>query len=48
MAATYYTKDHEWVRMEGDEHGFRVVVVRPDDKDWAQRVLDAVNLQHAA
>ena len=30
------------VKMEGDTHGFRVVLVRPDDKLWTQQVLDAV------
>jgi hypothetical protein len=30
------------VQIEGHHHGFRVVVVRPDDEQWAQRVLDAV------
>jgi len=29
--------------MEGDEHGFRVVVVSPDDEHWTQKVLDAVS-----
>ena len=37
-----HVDDSEGVRMEGDEHGFRVVVVRPDDENWIQRVLDAV------
>jgi hypothetical protein len=43
-----HVDDSEGVRMEGDEHGFRVVVVRPDDEDWTQRVLDAVSQTHAA
>jgi hypothetical protein len=34
--------DSEGVRMEGDMHGFRVVVVRQDDEHWTERVLDAV------
>jgi hypothetical protein len=38
-----HVDDSEGVRMEGETHGFRVVVVRPDDEDWAQRVLDAVS-----
>lgn len=29
--------------MEGERHGLQVVVVRPDDADWARRVLDAVS-----
>jgi hypothetical protein len=37
-----HVDDSEGVRMEGDEHGFRVVVVNPDDENWTQRVLDAV------
>lgn len=36
-----HVDDSEGVQMEGHDHGFRVVVVRPDDKNWAQRVLDA-------
>jgi len=39
--------DSEGVRMEGDEHGFRVVVVSPNDEDWVQRVLDAVRQANA-
>lgn len=34
--------DSEGVRMEGDAHGFRVFVVRPDDPNWGQRILEAV------
>ncbi|SDU96793.1 hypothetical protein SAMN05216202_2401 [Pseudomonas mucidolens] len=37
-----HVDDSEGVRSEGYDHGFRVVVVRPDDELWAQRVLDAV------
>jgi hypothetical protein len=37
-----HVDDSEGVRMEGDLHGFRVVVVRPDDEDWTQKVLEAV------
>jgi hypothetical protein len=37
-----HVDDSEGVRMEGDAHGFRVIVVRPDDLLWAQRVLEAV------
>lgn len=37
-----HVDDSEGVRMEGDTHGFRVVVVRPDDPHWAQHVLEAV------
>lgn len=38
-----HVDDSEGVLMEGREHGFKVVVVRPDDKDWGQRVLEAVS-----
>jgi hypothetical protein len=37
-----HVDDSEGVRIEGSAHGFRVVVVRPDDANWAQNVLDAV------
>lgn len=37
-----HVDDSEGVRMEGDEHGFRVVVVCPDDKYWTRKVLGAV------
>lgn len=36
-----HVDDSEGVKIEGHHHGFRVVVVRPDDENWAQRVLDA-------
>ena len=42
-----HVDDSEGVRMEGDEHGFRVVVVGLDDKNWTQKVLDAVVRQLA-
>ena len=41
-----HVDDSEGVRMEGDEHGFRVVIVRPDDEHWTQKVLDAVAQTH--
>ena len=34
--------DSEGVREEGRLHDFRVLCVRPDDPDWAARVLAAV------
>ena len=37
-----HVDDSEGVQSEGHEHGFRVVVVRPDDQSWTHRVLDAV------
>ncbi len=36
-----HVDDSEGVRLEGEEHGFHVVVVRPDDERWTKRVLDA-------
>ena len=38
-----HVDDSEGVRMEGDEHGFRVVVVSPKDENWTQKVLNAVD-----
>ena len=38
-----HVDDLEGVRMEGERHGFHVLVVRPDDLDWAKKVLDAVH-----
>jgi hypothetical protein len=35
--------DSEGVRMEGEQHGFRVVVVNPDDEHWTRTVLEAVS-----
>ncbi|MBS1227667.1 MAG: hypothetical protein H6R17_944 [Proteobacteria bacterium] len=43
-----HVDDSEGVRMEGDSHGFRVVVVSPDDRFWTRRVLDAVAHAQAA
>lgn len=37
-----HVDDSEGVQSEGVDHGFRVVVVRPDDKQWARQVLEAV------
>jgi hypothetical protein len=36
-----HVDDSEGVRMEGDQHGFRVVVVQPEDRDWTEKVLNA-------
>ena len=36
-----HVDDSEGVRMEGQDHGFRVVVVDPQDERWADKVLDA-------
>ena len=37
-------EDADGVRMEGDKHGFRVVVVSPDDPAWADKVRAAVEV----
>jgi len=39
--------DSEGVAMEGREHGFRVLVVSPNDVDWTTRVLEAVEEKKA-
>jgi hypothetical protein len=36
-----HVDDSEGVRMEGEKHGFRVVVVSPEDPAWSARVLAA-------
>ena len=36
-----HVDDSDGVRLEGREHGFRVVVVAPDDEGWAEQVLAA-------
>ena len=43
-----HVDDSEGVRLEGVRHGFRVVVVSPDDQHWTRRVLDAVAHAQAA
>lgn len=37
-----HVDDSDGVRQEGEEHGFRVVVVSPEDQQWAEKVLLAV------
>jgi hypothetical protein len=39
-----HVDDSDGVRMEGERHGFRVVVVSPGDPDWTRKVLAAVGL----
>jgi len=34
--------DSQGVEMEGQDHGFNVVVVKPDDDRWAEKVLAAI------
>ena len=36
-----HVDDSEGVRIEGERHGFSVVVVSPDDRGWADVVLSA-------
>jgi hypothetical protein len=42
-----HVDDSEGVGIEGNDHGFRVVVVHPEDDCWAQKVLDAVAVVQA-
>ncbi len=43
FAIDIHVDDSEGVKMEGEEHGFRVAIVRPDDEHWTKVVLDAVD-----
>lgn len=36
-----HVDDSDGVRMEGERHGFRVVVIAPTDAAWADKVLQA-------
>lgn len=36
-----HVDDSDGVRLEGELHGFRVVVLAPDDVEWTQKVLTA-------
>lgn len=38
-----HVDDSDGVRMEGEQHGFAVVVVTPDDLDWTAKVLRAAD-----
>ncbi|MCY2988004.1 MAG: hypothetical protein NTY19_09100 [Planctomycetota bacterium] len=42
FAIDLHVDDSDGVRVEGEQHGFSVVVVRPDDRDWTKKVLAAV------
>jgi len=42
-----HVDDSEGVEIEGRMHGFRVLVVSPDDREWVRRVLDAVGVPAA-
>lgn len=35
--------DSEGVRIEGERHGFRVLVVAPEDEQWAEKVQAALD-----
>ena len=37
-----HVDDSDGVRLEGERHGFRVVVLSPDDEGWVRKVLAAV------
>lgn len=43
-----HVDDSEGVLMEGNEHGFRVVVVGPGDEHWTEKVLKVVGRIKAA
>jgi hypothetical protein len=38
-----HVDDSDGVRMEGDQHGFSVVVIDPEDNAWTEKVLSAAN-----
>lgn len=38
-----HVDDSEGVQLEGAQHGFRVVVVSPDDPEWAAKVFAAAD-----
>ncbi len=40
-----HVDDSEWVQKEGLLNGFNVIVVKPDDTDWAEKVLLAADTQ---
>ncbi|QPN43279.1 hypothetical protein I5S86_17120 [Priestia aryabhattai] len=42
FAIDLHVDDSEGVGMEGDDHGFRVAVVCPQDENWAKKVKAAV------
>ena len=41
-----HVDDSEGVKMEGDEHGFRVLCIDPYDTHWAEKLLCAMRLLH--
>jgi hypothetical protein len=40
FAIDLHVDDSEGVLVEGNQHGFRVLVVRPGDDNWTQQVLN--------
>ena len=38
-----HVDDSEGVRLEGEEHGFKVILVEPSDGEWVEKVLDAAD-----
>jgi FMN phosphatase YigB (HAD superfamily) len=38
-----HVDDSDGVRLEGEQHGFQVVVVTSDDRDWTAKVLCAAD-----
>ncbi len=43
-----HVDDSEGVGIEGREHGFRTVIVLPDDPLWAEQILKAAAVQETA
>lgn len=38
-----HVDDSEGVRMEGEQHGFQVVMIRADDENWTSKVIAAAS-----
>jgi hypothetical protein len=43
MRISFDVDDSEGVRLEGEEHGFKVILLEPSDGEWVERVLDAAD-----
>ena len=37
-----HVDDSIGVQMEGEQYGFRTIVVVPEDENWVEKILDAV------
>lgn len=37
--------DSKGVEIEGEKHGFSVLVVSPDEPDWVEKILNHVNFK---